>query len=107
MADIQVCVTWKGMGLVVTIEDYDYYYPDEFIPTSGYVEIDYFDNMYTTLLKQIQAQIDDEPDRFFERIVSECEDEIYEKGIEAHEQNIIDNAMDAYANYKTHTSRRW
>lgn len=83
--DIEVYVTWKGLDLIVTIEDADWFPPDEWTPTLGYVEIDYILSNNRPLpldglMRQIQAQIDDEPDRFFKRICEECEAEIYEQG---------------------------
>jgi hypothetical protein len=102
MDDIEVCVNWKGLDVIVTIEDADIYPPDEFIPTSGYVEIDYvFSEKYPhpmdDVIRMIQAQFDDESDRAFERVCYDCADEIYEKGIEEYTSQQVEyySAMEA------------
>ena len=82
MSDIKIFVTWKTLELIVTVEDADYYAPDEWIPTCGYLELDVHD--WTPALRQIQAQFDDEPDRYFDRVVEDCSDKVYEDGLVAY-----------------------
>jgi len=101
MSNIEICTKWKGLDLIVTVEDYDFYPPDEFFPCSGYVEIDYcFREAYPhpadEVIRMIQAQIDDEPERFFNRIVDERADDIYEKGYMAAYNRRLDPHYEDY-----------
>ena len=84
-SNIEVCTTWKTLDVVITIEDWDYTHPDEFMPNSGYVEIDYVpegnDSPLDRIVTMIQAQMDDEPQRYFDKVIDSAQDEIYEAGL--------------------------
>lgn len=95
IGDVKICVEWKNLPLVVTIEEADYYEPDEYMPTSGYLELDVMEKHWTPALRMIQAMFDDEPDRYFQLVVDGCADEVYEKGLDAHAAMQV--ALDEYA----------
>ena len=97
-ASVEVCVRWKALDLIVTVEECDCFSPDEWIPTAGTVELDYrwipeCPHPADEVMRGIQAQINDEPERFFDRICKECEVELYEKGYEAYAAQQIEEAQ--------------
>lgn len=85
MKPIEICVHWRGLDLIIYVEEWDYYAPDEWMPTSGYVELDFVfvnpDAPVDRLMQMIKDQIDDEPDRFFNRMIEENQDRVYEEGL--------------------------
>lgn len=91
MQDIKICVDWKTLGIVLTIEDADVYSPDEFIPTCGYLELDVMEGHWTPALRMIQAQFDDTPDRYFDMILddSKVADKVYEDGLQQYAEQMV------------------
>ena len=104
MTNLEICVKWRGLDLIVTVEECDCFSPDEWIPTAGTVELDYrwipeHPHPADEVMRGIQAQIDDEPERFFDRICEECEVELYEQGYEAYVAQQIEEAQSYAAGY--------
>lgn len=101
MEDIKIFVTWKTLELIVTVEDYDYSEPDEWIPTCGYVEIDWptipsRPRPFDGVMKMIQAQFDDDQERIFDRVVEDCSEKIYEDGLVKYAEQQVE-AAERYA----------